>query len=219
MPSVIDHFFQGNPNDCREKLANCVAKFRGQWGYLGRYLAATQAAFNPLGCPRDAQEIVDLSKVTVDEFEVGPYNLGMVNFPDIVLFTSRDPQRKNRLGLREDNLASRIVWSDSHDASDRLINNMWTKLLFDAEAPLYQTLRRNYPKYSAVLNSIYKGDTTAQAFSPHFAAVRVTSKAAHLFYKADVVGEIDLLNGEITLYPSFAHLQQRAESFARVKVM
>jgi len=218
MASVIDHFFQGNPNDCREKLSSCVVKYKGSWGYLGRYLTATQAHFTALGGP-NVQDTIDLAKTPVEDFEVGPYNLGMVNVPNAVLFTSRDPQRKNRLGLREDNLAYRLVWTNDHDTTDRLLNNLWTKLLFDKEAPLYQTMNRVYPKYSAVVHNILKGEITGQAFSPHFAAVRVTAKTAHLFYKADIIGEIDLTNSEITLYPSFAHLKQRAENFARVKVM
>jgi hypothetical protein len=210
--SVIEHFFQGNPDDCREKLSGCLVRYKGKWGYLGRYQARTQASFYLLG-DKTINSYVELSTTPVEDFEVGPYNLGMINMPNgNIIFSSRDPVRKNKLGLREDNFNIRFVYGKETAFS-------FGDLIFNPNTPLLATLERQYPRYTAVLSGIYNREFPAKAFSPHFAAVRATVNAAHIFYKANVVGEADLKDGKITLYPSFAHLQQRLENFARVNVM
>jgi hypothetical protein len=214
MVSVIDHYFLGNHRDCQDKLRDCVAKYKDKWVFLSSYVE--EGIIFARYISENEQFFIDLRRTPAEELSIGPYSLGMANAgPNKVYYLSRTPVRKNRLGLRQDNMSIEPV-SHIPDIELRGRNELWAEVWRGPEFPIKNVLDRQYPKYLQICGEMAKFQRTAGAFDPHFCIVAATARVGQLKYKTNVVGEVALSTGEISLYPSSSHLVQRLQAYAPV---
>lgn len=210
MVSMTEKYVSNNFRDAAEKMQGCIGLYKGDWVYINNWHpGGSPLAFaTPINSERmHNRELVDFSKVKAEDFSFGPYPLGFCEASDDLYYVSRAPLRKNKFGLREDNMSWTLVASAQENNLEGLRG-----------APFSASWRQNTlynmltGKYDGFRSATLKFKSLKVVFAPinrDFALVRVGLQLCGLFYKTEQVGEVDLKTGQIHLYPSFDHLQER----------
>lgn len=206
MPSVTEKYVSNNFGDAHEKMSHAIAYFKGEWVYLSNWRRNSGVAdVTPIDPEKLSPFLVDFSKEFAENFCFGPYPLGFCVVDDVLYYASRSPVRKNKFGLREDN----IMWAaiiDDEVPKHRVASPFATAWRSGA---LYRMLNGEYPGFKKALKSLQSAKIMFEPISRDFALVRGGLHFCGLFYKTTRVGEVDLKTGKLELYPSFDHLQER----------
>lgn len=212
MASVLDKYVSGNFRDAAEKMVSCVALYKGDWVYILQWLGGRgnegTAEIVYLDPNKGGErQVVNFAKAPEDDLQMGPYPLGFVVQRGNLYYTTRAPVRKNRFGLRDDNMMWHLVANgpvafDGGRIRIPTMTDAWNT------GELFPLLKGEYsPKKH--LEEIKAGKLSFAPLSRDFAAVRVTKNTCSLYYKTEVAGELDLETKKISLYPSFDHLKER----------
>jgi hypothetical protein len=208
MPTMTEKYVSNNFRDAAEKMQGVIGNYNGEWVYLSNWQRDRGIAeisfldFNKL----HHKDIVDFSKVDAKDFSFGPYPLGFCVVKGDLYYASRNPVRKNKFGLRDDNIAWHLVASPNKiDGPIRPepFHGAWR------EGSLHSMLSNKYNGLKYAVRELQPLKTLFAPISRDFALVRIGLRLSGLFYKTEQVGEVDLTTGSVHLYPSFDHLQER----------
>jgi hypothetical protein len=197
----------------REKMCNMVACYKGDWIYLNSISPSGNVEYWPLSrgyIGGVGGDIINLGNTDVNDIKFTEYPLGFGRLDGIVYYVSRVPVRKNRFGLRADNISFTRLDGVRIDRD----TNLFDRSLSDNV--LENILKGVHPSFQAARDSIIRGDSLDRSFDRDFALVRATRYVANLYYKTDACGEISLRDQTGELYPSFDHLYERLVYSCRV---
>lgn len=212
MVSVIEKYVSGNAKDAQEKINNCLALYKGEWVYIRQYvggragevLADVQYIDPKYGGRRDH---VNLAKTKEEDFSLGPYPLGFIRHRNALYYTARAPVRKNRFGLRDDNMSWTLVSAEPTVQPDGRLRGPGLTEAWQGGS-LFPLLIGDFNPEQRI-KEIAAGETYFAPIARDFAIVRVSRSLCSLYYKTEVAGEFDLTTKKLSLYPSFEHLKER----------
>lgn len=197
----------------REKMCNMIACYKGEWVYINTINPNGQADYYPLSkgyIGGGAQEYMDFARTDVNDLKFAEYPLGFGRLNGVLYYVSRVPVRKNKFGLRSDNISFTSLDGVKIDRD----HNLFDQSLHDHV--LEDILKGVHPTFMDARERIIRGNFKDVSFDRDFALVRATRYVANLFYKTDPCGEISLRDDSGELYPSFDHLYERLIYSARV---
>lgn len=208
MVSMTEKYVSNNFRDAAEKMANVIGLYKGDWVYVSNWHPGSGVAHvTPIYADAAHHKTaVDFSTVKAEEFSFGPYPLGFCEANDELYYVSRDPVRKNKFGLREDNMSWTLIASKDdieHKLRPSPFSAAWR------QNTLYNMLRGEYDGFKVAASKFKSIKVLFAPINRDFALVRVGLQLCGLFYKTEQVGEVDLKTGQVHLYPSFDHLQER----------
>ena len=208
MPSMTEKYVSNNFRDAAEKMQGVIGSYKGNWVYLSNWQRDRGIAeVTPIDPDRvHNKDLVDFAKVDAKDFSFGPYSLGFCVANGDLYYASRTPLRKNKFGLRDDNITWELV------ASPKKIEGPMRNEPFAAswrQGTLHKMLTNDYNGLKYAVRELQPVKTLFSPISRDFALVRIGLRLCGLFYKTEQVGEVDLTTGAVTLYPSFDHLQER----------
>lgn len=208
MTSMTEKYVSNNFRDAADKMQGVIGNYKGEWVYLSNWRRENAIAdvlyLDPAKMPN--KTIVDFAKVDANDFSFGPYRLGFCVSNGELFYASRDPVRKNKFGLREDNISWHLIASPNKiDGPPRPapFNPAWR------EGSLHKMLTNDYKGLKHAICELQPLKVLFAPITRDFALVRVGLRLAGLYYKTEQVGEVDLSTGLVHLYPSFDHLQER----------
>jgi hypothetical protein len=158
------------------------------------------------GIYNNAAIAVNLSQVDEKDLLFAYYPLGFVQAYNSLYYASRVPIRKNKFGLRQDNLEFAEVFKAPGDIVTP--NRIWENALVGGT--LHELLVGPKGKFTDAVDSLNAGKDFA-IFHRDFAVKRATRWVAQIYYKTSPAGEIDIRNLVGELYPSYVHLKERLE--------
>ena len=179
MVSMLERYVSNNYRDAAEKMAGVIGNYKGEWVYLSNWIRETPSAEVAFIHPdklHDRQRI-DFSKVKAADFSFGPYSLGFCEVNNELYYASRDPVRKNKFGLREDNISWALV-ATSIDIDGVLRRSPFSPAW--REGSLHKMLSG---KYDGLKKAIAKFKALSVLYAPinrDFALVRVGLRLAPL---------------------------------------
>jgi len=208
MPSMTEKYVSNNFRDAAEKMAGVIGNYKGEWVYLANWQRERGIAeVSPVDPDKVLDKsLVDFTKVDAKDFSFGPYSLGFCEVNGDLFYASRTPVRKNKFGLRDDNIAWELV------ASPKKIDGPMRAEPFGAawrQGTLHKMLINDYKGLKYAVRELQPIKALFAPISRDFALVRIGMRLCGLFYKTEQVGEVDLTTGAVNLYPSFDHLQER----------
>jgi hypothetical protein len=196
----------------REKMSHMLACYKGDWIYIGSISPSGNAEYWPLSrgyIGGGGGDVFNIANTDVNDIKFAEYPLGFGRHNGSLYYVARVPVRKNRFGLRGDN----ISFTPIGGVREQRDNTMFDQALHGHV--LENILKGVHPSFQDARASIKAGAKDA-SFDRDFALVRATRYVANLYYKTDVCGEISLRDTYGELYPSFDHLQERLIYSCRV---
>jgi len=208
MPSMTEKYVSNNFRDAAEKMAGVIGNYKGDWVYLANWQRERGIAeVSPVDPDKVLNKtLVDFTKVDAKDFSFGPYSLGFCEVNGDLFYASRAPVRKNKFGLRDDNITWELV------ASPKKIDGPMRAEPFGVawrQGTLHKMLINDYKGLKYAVRELQPIKALFAPISRDFALVRIGMRLCGLFYKTEQVGEVDLTTGAVNLYPSFDHLQER----------
>ena len=220
MISAFEKYAASDPRVAQEKISNCYAILRNRWVYLSAYHGG-RGVFEVIDVDEQGSEersLEDLSAINYADLKFGPYPLGYIHFKKSreIVYVSREPVRKNKFGLRSDNISftkfGQIEPIKNNRGEDGV--NYWNRLW---GGEILQLFRNKRDPLEVAFKALQ--DEGQAVFSADFAGKQVTRRVASIYHRLSVTGEMDLKDGVVSLYPSYGHLLEKAtDVFKKVVV-
>lgn len=195
----------GMIRDAQEKYSACIVSYKKEWYYIAeidqRWSAiAYKLADGMIGNGMPVK--VPLTKTTMDELNYNEFPLGFATHGKSCYYISRAPIRKNKHGLREDNMVIYDV------ATGQVVPRMYME--FIRHKILLQPLENEYPTFlEACKTAAENGVGLTYPFHRDFAIRRTSLRSCLLLYRLKIVGEVDFATGLVELYPSYHYMYER----------
>lgn len=207
MVSMTEKYVSNNFQDAAEKMNGVIGLYKGEWVYLSNWRRGTGLAEIAYIDPakQGIRDAIDFAAVKAEDFSFGPYLLGFCESSGELYYVARDPVRKNKFGLRDDNMGWTPIMEEEGDPRGRPnnFNAAWR------DGTFFKMLTGDYDGLAKAVKKFKSAKVRFAPINRDFALVRVGLNLCSLFYKLEQVGEVDLTNAQVNLYPSFDHLQER----------
>jgi len=192
--------------DAVDKLSNILVCYKGEWVYMSGINNDWSVSLTPIknGIYNNSAFVVNLSQVDEKDLLFAYYPLGFVKTSKSLYYASRIPLRKNKFGLRQENLEFAEVFKGLGD--NFTPNRVWENILVSGN--LHDLLAGPSGKFADAVDSLNAGKDFA-IFHRDFAIKRATRWVAQIYYKTSPAGEVDIRNLAGELYPSYVHLKER----------
>jgi hypothetical protein len=209
---TVNERYGGAGGLIREKMSHMLACYKGEWIFIGSVSVSGNAEYWPLSrgyIGGGGGDIFNLANTDVNDIKFAEYPLGFGRHDGTLYYVSRVPVRKNRFGLRGDNISFTPIDGVRGDRDVALFDQALHNHVLEN---ILKGVHLSFGEARAIVRAGAKD----ASFDRDFALVRATRYVANLFYKTDVCGEVSLRDEFGELYPSFDHLQERLVYSCRV---